>query len=392
MNAIEETVTSNTRPIGTGPGERLQAARIQQGLSIEDIAQRMHLSTSILEAIEENNYDEITAPIFVKGYLRAYARIVLLDEEEMIQQYVNYYSGEDPPIMSTSNMTPELSVTDARIKWTTYLVILVLAALLGVWWWNKEKSDDAPISLDTQSAVEQQARAESTDSEIEAASESPADASQGSQQAVTETDTSESTVAAGVESAPVAGDGSGQADADESGEIDAPESVNVAGAESVQTDPGQTSAAESVQEAEIETAQATAAESTETLDPTVGSGAGETLDAGQVPAEESESIEVADDEARSEPDNSPAMIAPSGSDRLLIVVIADTWADVKDGTNYQMVYDLLRAGDSVKLTGAAPFSVFLGNGHGVEIMFNDEDVDFTSDIRDNNTTRLSIGK
>jgi cytoskeleton protein RodZ len=132
---------------GTGPGERLQAARIKNGLSLEDVANRMHLSASILEALEENNFDEITAPIFVKGYLRAYARIVSLSEDEMIEQYVDFYSEEDPPINSTSNMAPELSPADSRIKWTTYFVILVLAVLLAAWWWNKQQNQDAPVSL-----------------------------------------------------------------------------------------------------------------------------------------------------------------------------------------------------------------------------------------------------
>ena len=53
-----------------GPGDRLKAERIELGLSIEDVATRMHLSVGILEAIEDNNFDDITAPIFVKGYLR----------------------------------------------------------------------------------------------------------------------------------------------------------------------------------------------------------------------------------------------------------------------------------------------------------------------------------
>ncbi len=150
MSTVEQQSNTETRPSGIGPGERLQAARIQQGLSLDDVAGRMHLSPGILEAIEENNFEEITAPIFVKGYLRAYARIVALDEDEMIQQYVDYYSEEDPPISSTSNTIPELSVADVRIKWTTYLVVVVLAVLLAAWWWNKGQNEESAISLDTQ--------------------------------------------------------------------------------------------------------------------------------------------------------------------------------------------------------------------------------------------------
>ena len=54
-----------------------------------------------------------------------------LSEDEMIEQYLDMYSEEDPPISSTSNMVPELSVKDARIKWTTYLVVLVLGGAVG---------------------------------------------------------------------------------------------------------------------------------------------------------------------------------------------------------------------------------------------------------------------
>ncbi len=87
----------------------------------------------------------------------------------------------------------------------------------------------------------------------------------------------------------------------------------------------------------------------------------------------------------------PNLNAPSGTDKLNIVVNADTWADIKDSSGYQLVYDLLRADEALELTGAAPFSVFLGNGFGVEILFNDEEINFSSRIRDDNTARLKIG-
>ena len=75
-----------------------------------------------------------------------------------------------------------------------------------------------------------------------------------------------------------------------------------------------------------------------------------------------------------------------------IKVNADTWTVIEDSSGYLMVRDLLRVDESLELTGAAPFSVFLGNGHGVEIEFNGEEVDFSARIRDNNTARLKIGR
>jgi len=81
MSEIDEPST-NASALKLGPGERLQAARISAGYTVDDIASKMHLSNAILTSLEENDFDEITAPIFVKGYLRAYAKIVNLDEND----------------------------------------------------------------------------------------------------------------------------------------------------------------------------------------------------------------------------------------------------------------------------------------------------------------------
>ncbi len=347
MSESDDKQKSESRPAGVGPGERLQAARIQQGLSLEDVANRMHLSPSILEAIEENNFDEITAPIFVKGYLRAYARIVSLDEDEMIQQYVEFYSEEDPPISSTSNMAPELSVTDARIKWTTYLVIVVLAALLAAWWWNKQQDVDAPISLDAQQPETSAPTAGATSeviSEIEAVSE--------------------------------------QLDTEALSQSDALTTAPQAPAPTLPQQPLETAAApvEAAPPAPVES-EPPAPEEPITSSPEA---TGEEI--GTTPA-----IPLSTRELAVGGNLIVAQIAPSGTDKLQVIVNADSWADIKDATGFQLAYDLLRANETLELIGEAPFSVFLGNGHGVELQFNGEEVDLAPRIRDDNTARLKIG-
>ena len=342
-----------SRPGGLGPGERLQAARIQKSLSIDDVAGRMHLSTAILEAIEENRFEEITAPIFVKGYLRAYARIVALDEDEIIRQYVESWSREDPPITTTSNMAPELSVADVRIKWTTYLVILVLAALLAAWWWNKKQAEMPPMTLDSQQDQRQLAE--------------PAIASGGISDSAAES-------SGGVEQAPASETAAREVPAMETAQS-APEPAEPTQPEPAPPEPQIAEPApEPVAEPEVVT-------------PTVADEV-----TAQIALAES-GQERAAEPAPTAPAlaNTPRLVAPSGSDKLEIVVNADTWADIKDGSDFQMVYDLLRAGQTLELTGRAPFSVFLGNGHGVEVRFNGEEIEFSARIRDDNTTRLRIG-
>jgi len=372
MAAADEQATTETRPTGIGPGERLQAARIQRGLSIDDVAGRMHLSISILEAIEENNFEEITAPIFVKGYLRAYARIVLLDEDDMIRQYSEYYSEEDPPISSTSSMVPELSVGDVRIKWTTYLVILVLAALLAVWWWNKGQNEEAPISLDSQSTdAEASARveAEVIGTEIEAVSESTRE-------------NAESTEAAMQPAAP-------EAPAQiEPTAVATVEPTSVATVEPIAVDMAEPTAVDTAEPTAVDTAEP------EPVEAESGNAEPDATVALQQPASATTSAGETDTGAVEAVPGSrdlPSLLAPTGADKLRVIVNADTWADIKDSSGYQLVYDLLRADQAVEMTGAAPFSVFLGNGHGVEILLNDEEVNFSFRIRDDNTARLRIG-
>jgi cytoskeleton protein RodZ len=352
MDAGDEPAKNAQRPGGIGPGERLQAARIQMGLSLADVAKRMHLSASIVEAIEDNHFEEITAPIFVKGYLRAYARIVSLDEDDMIDQYIDFYSGEDPPISSISNVASELSVADARVKWTTYMVVLILGVSLAAWLWNQEQNTEAPISLDTQSSsIEEPAKfdADVVSSEIEAVSEELIEAGE-----TVETTTQPASVTA-AEVEPAASTATQQPSI-EAGEVAESEvvEVEVVESEAVAVEGG-------VVEAEVVEAEVVEAES----------GSLETAKATR---------------------NEPTRIAPAGSDKLQLVVHADTWASIKDATSYQLVYDLLRADELVELMGQAPFTVFLGNGHGVEIMFNGEAIEVAPRIRDDNTARLKIGR
>ncbi len=371
MDVAEDKPNDTPRAAKIGPGERLQSERIKKGLSVDDVASRMHLSTAILEAIEDNNFDEITAPIFVKGYLRAYARIVSLSEDEMIEQYLDMYSEEDPPISSTSSMVPELSVKDTSIKWTTYLVVLVLGVLLAAWWWNKQQNEEVPISLEAQTSELAKNSGDEVvvvDSEVQASSEASsvaADTAEVAEVIEQEAVTQESVVAetaadtAVAEQQPVETEATMEPEvevADESGQEPGIEQESVSGNDSTS-------------ESESDTVDmAAAVESTDTAD-----------------------VQAESADAASGTRANPELSAPVGSDKLQIIVHADTWGDVKDANDYQMVYDLLRADTSLELVGEAPFAVFLGNGHGVEILFNGEEINVLPRIRDDNTARLKIG-
>ncbi len=316
-------------PPSLGPGDRLQAARISIGLTLEDVASKMRLSAAILSCLEENDFEDITAPIFVKGYLRSYARIVNLDEEEIIQQYSQYYTQNDPPISSTSNTSPEINSGDARVKGTTWLVIIILIGLLSFWWWSRYQQPAQTVSLDS---------ADST--EIIASSN----------------------------------------DSSDSSTISLPLSDN--------------ETTDSVTQEELE---AGAVDEINSPDITLEQEARNELDSINEILPQPEQLEPqVQPELETEPEPVPEQAVDSrntvNSTDLVIMVNADTWADIKDADGNRLVYDLLRSGQNITLTGKAPFKAFLGNGHGVSILYQGENIDLSKNIRADNTARFKVGQ
>lgn len=68
-----------------------------------------------------------------------------------------------------------------------------------------------------------------------------------------------------------------------------------------------------------------------------------------------------------------------------------SWARVDDASGKTLLNGLMRAGDRQTLSGAAPFTVFLGNAPGVRVDLNGKSVDLTKYTAANNTARFTLG-
>jgi cytoskeleton protein RodZ len=71
----------------TSPGERLKQARLSLGLSVADVSNRLKLSKDKIESLECGDVSDIAVPVFVAGYLRAYARLLELPEEAVLSDF-----------------------------------------------------------------------------------------------------------------------------------------------------------------------------------------------------------------------------------------------------------------------------------------------------------------
>jgi len=69
-------------------GEKLRKQREQRGLALEAISNTTKISPRMLRALEEEHFDQLPGGVFNKGFVRAYARQVGLDEEEAVSDYL----------------------------------------------------------------------------------------------------------------------------------------------------------------------------------------------------------------------------------------------------------------------------------------------------------------
>lgn len=122
-------------------GVRLKEEREQRGVTLEEISQSTKIGTRLLQALEEEHFDQLPGGIFNKGFIRAYARFLGLDEEQAIADYL-VASGSLPTekdkkadgSSETSSFEIEAERSESRLPWGTFAVLLLLAALGFALW------------------------------------------------------------------------------------------------------------------------------------------------------------------------------------------------------------------------------------------------------------------
>ncbi|QKT02717.1 helix-turn-helix domain-containing protein [Ectothiorhodospiraceae bacterium 2226] len=114
-----------------GAGARLRAAREARGQTVQQAAQALRLEARVVQALEAEERAALPADMFIKGYLRAYARHLGLDPDTVVGEFP--LDLHDPALMP--NITrPQVRSSDAPVRLVTYAVVLGLVALLAIWW------------------------------------------------------------------------------------------------------------------------------------------------------------------------------------------------------------------------------------------------------------------
>ena len=144
MNAAENTHPGDGAA-SASPGLRLAAARTAQNLSTADVARQLKLSPWQVEALEAGQYHQLPGPIFVRGFIRNYARLVKLDPGELVQSL----GDSMPPATTRPAAPPSRDIpfpAPSRPRWALAAIpVAILVGLLAAYefFWSEPEAPSA---------------------------------------------------------------------------------------------------------------------------------------------------------------------------------------------------------------------------------------------------------
>ena len=313
-------------------GSRLRNAREQLGLSQQAVAERLCLKVSTVRDIEEDKAPAELASTFLRGYIRSYARLVHIPEEEllpMMEKQAPVRAAKVAPMQSFS-LGKRRKKRDGWLMSFTWLVLFVVVGLTVAWWWQNHKAQQEEITtMADQSSVElnNSSNTGSQDVPMDTGATSAPAAPEATAPTTAPADTAATQTPAQTTTPAPATDAQNNA-------VVAPSQANV--------DPAAT-------------AQTTAPVAT------------------GLPTDPAQSA-------------TPAVDPNS----LVMNFTADCWLEVTDATGKKLFSGLQRKDGNLNLVGQAPYKLKIGAPAAVQIQYQGKPVDLSRFIRTNQVARLTV--
>ncbi|AZZ78120.1 MULTISPECIES: helix-turn-helix domain-containing protein [Pseudomonas] len=347
MKAAHPEVVAANR---VNPGETLRQARESNGWSLAEVALKLNLTVTSLSNLEAGAFDKLPGHTFARGYIRAYAKLLGMDQTVLVQQF-DQSTGTDSQgsnVHALGRIEEPVRVSHTILRIVSLLLLIAVIGGGFVWWQDqtslrtKDLASLAPEHVEVEGADGTTQIHPIDEPEDQAVEENQADSSTALALPQSET-TAESTGA---------------------------EVASPATAPTAPVAPAVTPSAPVHTPAPVVANPATPA-------PTVPATPAPTVTAPVVPATPAPTAEVA---------------APvAGDGQVQLQFSADCWAQVTDGRGKVIFSGLKHKGDSVTVSGKPPLNVRLGVARAAQVSYNGQPVDiapFTS----GETARLKLGQ
>ncbi|TFF05877.1 helix-turn-helix domain-containing protein [Pseudomonas sp. BCA14] len=326
MKAAPPEVVAANR---VNPGETLRQARESNGWSLAEVALKLNLTSTSLANLEAGAFDKLPGHTFARGYIRAYAKLLGIDQAVLVQEF-DQFTGTDSQgsnVHGLGRIEEPVRVSHTILRIVSLLLLIAVIGGGFVWWQDQTSQRTKDLTSNAMEHVE----VESADGTTQI---HPLD--EPEDQAVAE----------------------GQA---------APEAPVATEQPAPETAPAATAAAPAPATPAAPVAQAHAPATPAPATPAPAAPAAPAIS----------------------PPTTPALIAGDG--HVQITFIADCWTQVTDGNGKVLFSGLKRKGDTLDQGGKPPLTLRLGYARGAQVAYNGQPVDvapFTS----GETARLKLGQ
>ncbi len=116
------------------PGAQLPKAREAKGYRTEYVAEKLHLRVRIIELLEDDNYSSMPEPVFIKGYLRAYAKLMDVPFQPLLDTFNGQHSSDRKLEKALWQSRRETNKAEHAIRWLTGVFAVIVLAAVFVWW------------------------------------------------------------------------------------------------------------------------------------------------------------------------------------------------------------------------------------------------------------------
>lgn len=321
-------------PSLANPGETLRTARESKNWSLSSVAKQLNLSERSLIQIEAGDFSQLPGHTFARGYVRAYAKFLGLDQSLLVQQF-DQHTGTDASgssVNSLGHIDQPVRLSRSMVRFFTFLLTLVIGAGAFFWWQDRSTREESGRSVTALERIEVEAADGTTEIHLLDRAEDPA----------------ELAIDEPTDSVPPAADDEGPNSETET----LPSDEQQPAAELPVESPAEQG--ESVSSTEIPAASASPA------------------DAASAPVAEAEPV-------------------VPGEGRLTLEYTADCWTRVTDANGKVLYSGLGKAGSSRTLVGKTPLDLHLGFASGVQVSFNGEAVSLSDKTR-GETARFKLGQ
>lgn len=148
MTGISDAPYDLPIPAGAGPGRLVRQAREKLKLSLEDLAAQIKLARATLDAIERDDFAQLNEPVYVRGYYRKLAKVLPVNEADLIAAYAHVGGPKTPPHPSKLILAGGAELGSGRRISLKLAVGIIIAGLLigALAFWGKNRSSEVVIT------------------------------------------------------------------------------------------------------------------------------------------------------------------------------------------------------------------------------------------------------